>query len=106
MVRPIFSNKQCRFCGIPNPKELQQHQLHPQKYTIDGVIIERVTGSYFFTNDEIQLKRIRRDLYKNITENLSHLKIGNNQEVWFQKNGATAYNDRTTMDFLGDISSE
>jgi hypothetical protein len=49
-----YINKQnCRFWGTENPRELHQHQLHPQKCTVwCSVMAEKVIGPYFFENEE------------------------------------------------------
>ena len=66
-----YINKQNRFWGIDNPRELHQCQLHPLKCTVwGGIVVLRVIGSYFFKNEEGQLKKIHGDLYMTTFENI------------------------------------
>jgi hypothetical protein len=103
----LLLSQNCRFWGTENPRELHQHQLHPQKCTVwCGVMAEWVIGPYFFENEEGQPERISGPLYRKMLENVLRPAVEDNQEVWFQQDGATAHTARAPMDFLREMFGE
>lgn len=93
-----------RFWGKSNPREIHHHQLHPQKCTVwCGVMADRVIGPYFFENEEGQAEKINGARYRTMLEMFLRPAIQDNQQIWFQQDGATAHTAKPTMKILREI---
>lgn len=93
-----------RFWGKSNPRELHHHQLHPQKCTVwCGVMADRVIGPYFFENEEGHAEKITGARYRTMIEMFLRPAIQDNQQIWFQQDGATAHTAKATMKILREI---
>lgn len=103
-----YVNKQnCRFWGTHNPRALLQRELHPARCTVwCGVMADKIIGPYFFEDVDGQPETVNGALYRTMIENFLRPHVENNQNIWFQQDGATAHTARATMELLHNIFGE
>jgi hypothetical protein len=96
-----YVNKQnCRFWAAENPRELHQRPLHTAKVSVwCGISKGGIVGPYFFK--EGATVTVTSELYVKMQRNflrpqLRNLRV-NMEEMWFQKDGATAHAARASM---------
>ncbi|CAK9826872.1 hypothetical protein ANTRET_LOCUS4642 [Anthophora retusa] len=103
-----FVNRQnCRVWGTENPRAVHQRQLHPIKCTVwCAVTSQQIIGPYFFEDNNGNAVSVTGERYRHMLENFLRPAIDDNEEMWFQQNGATAHTVRSTMDTLRGIFDE
>lgn len=100
-----FVNKQnYRFWGTENPRNVQQHLLHPLRVTVwCGITSSMIYGPYFFENDAGESIAINGDRYRTMLQDFLFplLRTNNNiGKIWFQQDGATAHTAHKTISLL------
>ena len=103
-------NKQnFRYWAAENPRELHQQPLHSPKVTVWCAVAEfGVWGPYFFEEDG-QTVTVNADRYCHMIETFLRPKINQfvldheEEEVWFQQDGATAHTARRSMEMLREL---
>ncbi|XP_068233554.1 uncharacterized protein [Palaemon carinicauda] len=100
-------NKQnFRYRAAENPRELHQQPLHTPKVTVWCAVVEfGMWGPYFFEEDG-KTVTVNVDRYCHMIETFLRPKINQfvldheEEEVWFQQDGATAHTARWSMEML------
>lgn len=98
-----FVNKQnCRFWGSNNPRQLHQKSLHPIRVTVWCAIkAERIIGPYFYEDDHGAAVTVDGEHYRAMIQNFLVPQLQEeDQQIWFQQDGATAHTARATMRLL------
>ncbi|GFV71326.1 putative transposable element [Trichonephila clavipes] len=101
-----YVNKQnCRIGSESNPQVYIETSLHPEKLTVWFALwAGGIIGPYFFKNDEGHNVTVNGDRYRALITNFFIPELNNHddQELWFQQDGATCHTARATIDFLKD----
>ncbi|GFT73513.1 putative transposable element [Trichonephila clavipes] len=97
-----YVNKQnCRIWSEANPQVYVETPLHPEKLTVWCLygLVES-----FFKNDAGHNVTVNGDRYRAMITNFFIPELNNHddQELWFQQDGATCHTARTTIDLLKD----
>ncbi|GFV19403.1 putative DD41D transposase [Trichonephila clavipes] len=94
-----YVNKQnCRIWSEANPQVYVETPLHPEKLTVWCALwAGGIIGPYFFKNDEGHNVTVNGDRYRAMITNFFIPEL-NNQELWFQQDGATCHTARATID--------
>ncbi|GFW70716.1 transposable element Tc3 transposase [Trichonephila clavipes] len=101
-----YVNKQnCRIWSEANPQVYVEIPLYPEKLTVWCALwTGGIIGPYFFKNDEGHNVTVNGDRYRAMITSffIPELNNHNNQELWFQQDGATCHTARATIDLLKD----
>lgn len=101
-----YVNKQnCRIWGDENPRETVQHEMHPQRVTVwCGFWAGGVIGPFFFEDDEGAAITVNGDRYRNMLSDrfFPVLDDMENDNFWFQQDGATCHTSRETIALLNE----
>ncbi|GFT70777.1 putative DD41D transposase [Trichonephila clavipes] len=90
---------------IIGPQVYVKTPLHPEKLTIWCALwAGGIIGPYFFKNDEDHNVTVNGDRYRSMITNFFIPELNNHddQELWFQQDGATCHTARATIDLLKD----
>ena len=101
----FVSKQNCRIWGTENPQVIQQHQLHPVKCTVwCGVTANEIIGPHFFEDEEGNQVTVTGARYRTMIQDFLEPWVqGQPEQLWFQKDGATAHTARETMQMLQNI---
>ncbi|GFW11683.1 DUF4817 domain-containing protein [Trichonephila clavipes] len=101
-----YVNKQnCPIWSEANPQVYVETPLHPEKLTVWCALwAGGIIGPYFFKNDEGHNVTVNGDRYRAMITNFFIPELNNHddQELWFQQDGATCHTARATIDLLKD----
>ncbi|GFX46997.1 DUF4817 domain-containing protein [Trichonephila clavipes] len=101
-----YVNKQnCHIWSEANPQVYVETPLHPEKLTVWCALwVGGIIGPYFFKNDEGHNVTFKGDRYRAMITNFFIPELNNydDQELWFQQDGATCHTARATIDLLKD----
>ncbi|GFX19197.1 putative transposable element [Trichonephila clavipes] len=99
-----YVNKQnCHIWSEANPQVYVETPLHPEKLIVWCALwAGGIIGPYFFKNDEGHNVTVNGDRYRAMITNFFIPELNNhdNQELWFQQDGATCHTARATIDLL------
>lgn len=105
-----YVNKQnCRIWGDENPHVYHEQPLHALKTIVwCGLGSEGIIGPYFSENEAGQTATINGERYRNMLTNYFWHELDgmDQEETWFQQNGATAHTSGETMALLPDRLEE
>lgn len=100
-----FVNKQnFRYWCAEQPMQLHEKPLHAEKITVwCGIATFGIIGPYFFEENNrtvtVTSERYLQMLQTFLTAELRRLRV-EDQEIWFQQDGATSHTARIVMEFL------
>lgn len=103
-----YVNKQnFRYWCAEQPMQLHEQPLHAEKVTVwCGVATFGIIGPYFFQENNrtvtVNSERYLQMLETFLTAELRRLGVNNN-EIWFQQDGATSHTARRVMAFLRNM---
>ncbi|GFW25462.1 uncharacterized protein TNCV_3721901 [Trichonephila clavipes] len=101
-----YVNKQnCRIWSEASPQVYIETPLHPEKLTIWSALwAGGIIGPYFFKNDEGHNVTVNVDRYRAMITNFFIPELNNHddQELWYQEDGAICHTARATIDLLKD----
>ncbi|GFW41454.1 cytochrome P450 18a1 [Trichonephila clavipes] len=101
-----YVNKQnCRIWSEANPQVYVETPLHPEKLTVWCALwAGGIIGPYFFKNDEGHNVTVNGDRYRAMITNFFIPELNNHddQELWFQQDGAACHTARATIYLLKD----
>lgn len=92
-----------RFWGSENPQIIHQQPLHEPKVTVwCGVSARKIIGPYFFEDDRGRTTTVNGDRYRSMLLNflVPEMEELNQEDMWYQQDGATAHTARETMAIL------
>ena len=92
-----------RYWSATNPNLLLETPLHSQKVTVwCGFHAEGVIGPYFFVDKNDRHVTVNRERYRVMLEDYlwPELYELDNNDMWFQQDGATSNTARVTIDLL------
>ncbi|GFT40991.1 transposase [Trichonephila clavipes] len=101
-----YVNKQnCRIWSEANPQVYVETPLHPEKLIVWCALwTGGIIGPYLFKKDEGHNVTVNDDRYRAMITNFFIPELNNHddQELWFQQDGATCHTARATIDLLKD----
>jgi Helix-turn-helix domain (DUF4817) len=101
-----YVNKQnCRIWGNENPRVSAEHQMHPLRTTVwCGFWAGGVIGPFFFEDDEEAAVTVNGDRYRNMLSDWFYPALDGmeNNDHWFQQDGATCHTSRETIALLNE----
>lgn len=99
----VVNRHNCRYWSDSNPHWMATvHTQHPQKVNVwAGIIGHNIIGP-FFINGNLTAEKYLQLLRENIVPQIIHLFPNNNNQVWFQQDGAPPHYGREVRNYLND----